>query len=291
MVAAAEEHVRARDVERRRDDDDRVPAALAREPRDRSRLTRVLNGTAVKHTTRAPAYRCVAQSRSACGQCFVRCTVESASTGATPRRMSASAGGRRRLLPESTTTTSAWAGADDSAGGQTKRTRQATSQAATQAGDDEQNAAQHGATVPSPPVSGVLFTCAGQRVDIVTAFKRAGARTVAIDVNRLAPALYHADAHAFVPRVDDPQYVPTLRALVHEHDIALDRAAHRPRPRRALAREGRARRARAAARAGDRRRARRQVARASALRGARHRLAAHVAAATTCRPTSSSRCS
>jgi len=68
---------------------------------------------------------------------------------------------------------------------------------------------------------GVLFTCAGQRVDIVTAFKRAGARTVATDLNRLAPALYHADAHAFVPRVDSSDYVPTLRALVHEHDIAL----------------------------------------------------------------------
>ena len=70
-------------------------------------------------------------------------------------------------------------------------------------------------------MSGVLFTCAGQRVDIVTAFKRAGARTVATDVNRLAPALYHADAHAFVPRVDDPDYVATLRALVHEYEIAL----------------------------------------------------------------------
>jgi carbamoyl-phosphate synthase large subunit len=70
-------------------------------------------------------------------------------------------------------------------------------------------------------VSCVLFTCAGQRVDIVTAFKRAGARTVATDVNRLAPAIYHADAHAFVPRIDDPDYVATLRALVHEHDISL----------------------------------------------------------------------
>ena len=88
-------------------------------------------------------------------------------------------------------------------------------------GDDQDQAAQHGATVPSAPVSGVLFTCAGQRVDIVTAFKRAGAHTVAVDVNRLAPALYHADAHAFVPRIDDPQYIPTLHALVHEHDIAL----------------------------------------------------------------------
>ena len=70
-------------------------------------------------------------------------------------------------------------------------------------------------------MSGVLFTCAGQRVDIVTAFGRAGARTLATDVNPLAPALYHADAHAFVPRVDDPGYVPALRELVHVHDIAL----------------------------------------------------------------------
>ncbi|HZR95969.1 MAG TPA: ATP-grasp domain-containing protein [Gaiellaceae bacterium] len=70
-------------------------------------------------------------------------------------------------------------------------------------------------------MTGVLFTCAGQRVDIVTAFKRAGARTLATDLNRLAPALYHADVHAFVPRVDDPDYVATLRALVREHDISL----------------------------------------------------------------------
>src|SRR5439155_21294140 len=48
-----------------------------------------------------------------------------------------------------------------------------------------------------------------------------GAWTLATDVNQLAPALYHADAHAFVPRVDNPGYVATLRALVHEHDISL----------------------------------------------------------------------
>jgi len=70
-------------------------------------------------------------------------------------------------------------------------------------------------------VSGVLFTCAGQRVDIVTAFKRAGARTLATDVNQLAPALYYADDHAFVPRVNEPGYVAALRALVDVHDISL----------------------------------------------------------------------
>jgi carbamoyl-phosphate synthase large subunit len=67
----------------------------------------------------------------------------------------------------------------------------------------------------------VLFTCAGQRVDIVDAFGRAGATTVAADVNPLAPALYRADRWALVPRIDDEEYIPALRALVDEHDVRL----------------------------------------------------------------------
>jgi carbamoyl-phosphate synthase large subunit len=70
-------------------------------------------------------------------------------------------------------------------------------------------------------VTTVLFTCAGQRVDIVTAFRQAGATTVATDVDRLAPALYHADVHALTPRVDDPGYADALRALVAEHGVKL----------------------------------------------------------------------
>jgi carbamoyl-phosphate synthase large subunit len=70
-------------------------------------------------------------------------------------------------------------------------------------------------------VTAVLFTCAGQRVDIVDAFRRAGATTVATDVNPLAPALYHADRYALVPRIEEDEYVPTLRSLVAEHDAQL----------------------------------------------------------------------
>ena len=70
-------------------------------------------------------------------------------------------------------------------------------------------------------MTAVLFTCAGQRVDIVTAFTRAGATTIATDVNPLAPALYHADRHALVPRVDDPGYVAALRDLVALHEVRL----------------------------------------------------------------------
>jgi carbamoyl-phosphate synthase large subunit len=70
-------------------------------------------------------------------------------------------------------------------------------------------------------VTAVLFTCAGQRVDIVSAFGRAGGVTVATDADPLAPALYHADAMAVVPRIGDDAYLPALAALVHEHDVAL----------------------------------------------------------------------
>ena len=75
--------------------------------------------------------------------------------------------------------------------------------------------------LPSRPVTAVLFTCAGQRVDIVTAFRRAGATAIATDVDRLAPALYHADVRALVPRVDDVGYVPALRDLVDLHGVKL----------------------------------------------------------------------
>jgi carbamoyl-phosphate synthase large subunit len=70
-------------------------------------------------------------------------------------------------------------------------------------------------------VTAVLFTCAGQRVDIVTAFAQAGATTVAADANPLAPALYHAHRHALVPRVAEPRYVPALNELIGEHDVKL----------------------------------------------------------------------
>jgi carbamoyl-phosphate synthase large subunit len=70
-------------------------------------------------------------------------------------------------------------------------------------------------------VTAVLFTCAGQRVDILRAFQDAGATTIAVDANRLAPALYRADRFELVPRVDDPVYVSTVRELIGRHGIQL----------------------------------------------------------------------
>src|SRR5918999_2324577 len=70
-------------------------------------------------------------------------------------------------------------------------------------------------------MTAVLFTCAGQRVDIVSAFGRAGATTIATDLDPLAPALYHADVRVLAPRIDDPGYVDSIAGLVDEHDVQL----------------------------------------------------------------------
>jgi carbamoyl-phosphate synthase large subunit len=70
-------------------------------------------------------------------------------------------------------------------------------------------------------VTAVLLTCAGQRVDIITAFGQAGAETIAADVNPLAPALYAAHRYFLAPRIDDPAYVPALAAAVADHDVEL----------------------------------------------------------------------
>jgi carbamoyl-phosphate synthase large subunit len=221
VIAAPEEHVRTRDVEGRRHDDDRAPASRASEPRNGPGLaTRaVRHGGEAYDAGACVSVRCAQPVRlGPLGSSLHRREREHRCDSAPDEREC-----RRQppLVPRED---------DDDVGtrrgGRLGRRPHEEDEAGDEPGrnhsdDAENQAAQHGATVPSPPVSGVLFTCAGQRVDIVTAFKRAGARTVAADVNRLAPALYHADAHAFVPRIDDPQYVPTLRALVHEHDLSL----------------------------------------------------------------------
>jgi len=67
----------------------------------------------------------------------------------------------------------------------------------------------------------VLFTSVGQRVDIVRAFRGAGAVALGVDADPLAPALYHCDRRAVVPRIADPAYVPTLAALCRERDVRL----------------------------------------------------------------------
>jgi carbamoyl-phosphate synthase large subunit len=67
----------------------------------------------------------------------------------------------------------------------------------------------------------VMLTSVGQRVDIARAFRAAGAVTLGVDADPLAPALYHCDRRVVVPRIASPEYVPTLARLREEHDVRL----------------------------------------------------------------------
>jgi carbamoyl-phosphate synthase large subunit len=71
---------------------------------------------------------------------------------------------------------------------------------------------------PSDPGVAVLLTGVGKRYDIVSAFAQ-HATTVAADPNPLAPAQYAAHVRTSVPRIDDPEYVPSLARLCEEHNI------------------------------------------------------------------------
>ena len=71
----------------------------------------------------------------------------------------------------------------------------------------------------------VLLTCAGQRVDVVRAFREAldglgwDGDVVAVDANPLSPALMKADRGVVVPLASSPDYVPALADLVAAHGV------------------------------------------------------------------------
>ena len=71
---------------------------------------------------------------------------------------------------------------------------------------------------PAESDVGVLLTGVGKRYDIVSAFAQ-HATVIAADPNPLAPAQYAAHRRSPVPRIDDAQYVPALRALCDEFTV------------------------------------------------------------------------
>jgi carbamoyl-phosphate synthase large subunit len=84
-----------------------------------------------------------------------------------------------------------------------------------------QNPVQH--TNPDQPAPdrtspAILLTGAGKRYDIVSCFARL-TTTIVADPSPLAPAQYAAQVRASVPLIDDPGYVPALRALCEEHGV------------------------------------------------------------------------
>lgn len=71
----------------------------------------------------------------------------------------------------------------------------------------------------------VLLTCAGQRADIVRAFRDAlgrrgeGGRVVVSDLDPLSPSLFSADLVVELPAVDDPGYGQAVAAVVAREGI------------------------------------------------------------------------
>ncbi len=69
----------------------------------------------------------------------------------------------------------------------------------------------------------ILLTSVGRRVELLRGFRKAydtlgiGGQIVAIDCDPLAPALRMADVTYIVPRLDDPDYVPTLTTILERH--------------------------------------------------------------------------
>ncbi len=64
----------------------------------------------------------------------------------------------------------------------------------------------------------ILLTGAGKRYDIVSCFT-ALTKTIVADPSPLAPAQYAAHVRVAVPRMDDPEYVPTLASLCEQHGV------------------------------------------------------------------------
>lgn len=68
----------------------------------------------------------------------------------------------------------------------------------------------------------ILFCSAGRRVELLKDFRKSmddGDRIVAADLSELAPALYVADAHYLVPRIDDPNYLDTILSICRKEKI------------------------------------------------------------------------
>jgi carbamoyl-phosphate synthase large subunit len=79
----------------------------------------------------------------------------------------------------------------------------------------------------SPDHLNILFTCVGRRVELISAFRRAGRKldiglTIhGADVTRFAPAMHKVDQAHIVPRLDDPGYIDALLKVARASNIDM----------------------------------------------------------------------
>lgn len=68
----------------------------------------------------------------------------------------------------------------------------------------------------------ILVTSAGRRTQLLEYFKKelyGIGNLVAVDCSNLAPALYTADKHYIVPRIDDPSYINVIKDICKKEKI------------------------------------------------------------------------
>jgi carbamoyl-phosphate synthase large subunit len=84
-----------------------------------------------------------------------------------------------------------------------------------------------GTNAANPSAYNILFSCAGRRVGMIRAFRRALAdlgltgTLVGTDVTRSAPAIHEVDIAEIIPPVSSPDYLTRLTDLVRRHAIRL----------------------------------------------------------------------
>lgn len=73
----------------------------------------------------------------------------------------------------------------------------------------------------------VLFCSVGRRVELLRSFRRAydalglKGKIIAVDIDPLAPALQVADVSYIVPRLQSPEYIPTLTSICRHEGVRL----------------------------------------------------------------------
>ncbi|GIN92579.1 carbamoyl phosphate synthase [Siminovitchia terrae] len=69
----------------------------------------------------------------------------------------------------------------------------------------------------------ILICSAGRRVKLIQFFKeelhKVGGKVIAVDCDRTAAALYHADLYEVVPRIDHPEYISHIKSLCNKYKI------------------------------------------------------------------------
>ncbi len=73
----------------------------------------------------------------------------------------------------------------------------------------------------------VLILSAGRRVELIECFRNAAAKEkiqskiIAVDISNTAPAIYFADKHYIIPKINDDKYIQTIIDICNKENIKI----------------------------------------------------------------------